>query len=137
MAEAAGSGELENVIILSEAFCRDQFSSDTVERDVVAALANAPGVLEFYMWLVRRNWTMKAGRISVPLVAERGLNEQLGSTEYTEPRFFRAKVRLWLRQVQALWPQCPAFISPDGLSIQIQSSRANPAIPTVTQAVNH
>jgi hypothetical protein len=51
--------------------------------------------------------------------------------EYTEPRFFRAKVKIWLRQVKALWPQSSAFISPDGSSIEIQSSRANPPIPSV------
>jgi hypothetical protein len=136
--EPKGNGEFDNVIILSEAFYAEINSHPIpVERQAVAALANAPGVLDFYMWLVWRSWTIKAGRISIPLVAERGLNEQLGSTEYTHPRFFRAKVRTWLRQVKAVWPQCPASISTDGFSVQIHSSRANPAIPAVAKAVNH
>jgi Plasmid encoded RepA protein len=131
-------GNFDNAIILSEAFYAEIRSHPIpVERHVVAALANAPGVLDFYMWLVWRTWTINTGSVSVPLVAERGLNEQLGSERYTEPRFFRAKVRGWLRQVKALWPECPSSISPDGLSIQIQSSRANPAILTAAKAVNH
>lgn len=136
--DANAGDNFDNTIILSEAFYAEISSHPIpVERQVVAALANAPGVLDFYMWLVWRTWTIKAGSVSVPLVAERGLNEQLGSIEYTHPRFFRAKVRTWLRQVKALWPQCPASISPDGLSIHVQSSRTNPAIATQARAVNN
>lgn len=133
-----GGGEFENAIILSEAFFAEISSHPIpVERNVVVALANAPGVLDFYMWLVWRSWTIKFGSVTIPLVAERGLNEQLGCKAYTEPRFFRAKVRTWLRQVKALWPQCPASISPDGSSIQLQSSRAKPAISPAVTVVNH
>lgn len=136
--EPKRGGEFANVIILSEAFYAEISSHPIpVEQRVVAALANAPGVLDFYMWLVWRSWTIKAGCISIPLVAERGLSEQLGSKEYSEPRFFRAKVRTWLRQVKALWPECPASISPDGSSIQLQSSRARPAISSAATVVSH
>ena len=84
----------ENTIMLSEAFYSEISAHPIpVERTVVAALANAPGVLDFYMWLVWRSWTIRSGSISVPLIAERGLNEQLGSKEYTEPRYFRSKVK--------------------------------------------
>lgn len=127
----------ENAIILSETFYSEiRAHPIPVERNVVAALANAPGLLDFYMWLVWRSWTIKAGSVSVPLVAERGLNEQLGSKEYTEPRFFRAKVKTWLRQVKVLWPECPASISADGFVIQVRSSRAKPPIPAVARPVN-
>jgi hypothetical protein len=135
--ESETDGQFDNAIILSEAFYAEINSHPIpVERQVIAALANAPGVLDFYMWLVWRSWTIKAGCISIPLVAERGLNGQLGSTEYTHPRFFRAKVRTWLRQVKAVWPQCPASIATNGLSIQIHSSRAKPAIPAAAKAGN-
>lgn len=136
--ESKTGGQFDNAIILSEAFYAEINSHPIpVERNVVAAFANAPGVLDFYMWLVWRSWTIKAGCVSVPLIAERGLNRQLGSAEYTEARFFRAKVRTWLRQVKALWPECPASISADGSSIQLQSSRAKPAISPAATVVNH
>lgn len=134
--ESETDGQFDNTIILSEAFHAEINSHPIpVERQVVAALANAPGVLDFYIWLVWRTWTVKAGCISIPLVAEWGLNEQLGSSEYTHPRFFRAKVRAWLRQVKALWPECPALITPDGFRMQINSSRANPVIRTRGEAI--
>ncbi|MGH9449726.1 MAG: replication protein RepA, partial [Terriglobia bacterium] len=126
----------DNRISLSEAFYNEiNEHRIPVERNVVAALANAPGVLDFYMWLVWKTWTLKSSAV-IPLVAERGLNEQLGSKEYTEPRFFRAKVKSWLRQVKDLWPQCSALIVSDGLSIMVQSSRQNPAIRAVGKTVN-
>jgi hypothetical protein len=44
---------LENTIILSEAFYREiNDHRMPVEREVVAALTHAPGVLDVYMWLV-------------------------------------------------------------------------------------
>ena len=119
----------ENTIMLSEAFYNEISAHPIpVERTVISALANAPGVLDFYMWLVWRSWTIRSGAISVPLVAERGLNEQLGSKNYTEPRYFRAKVKTWLRQVKVLRPECPADLSSNGYFIEIHSSRANPPI---------
>jgi hypothetical protein len=43
----------ENQIVLSEAFYREiDEHRIPVEREAVAALAHAPGVLDFYMWLV-------------------------------------------------------------------------------------
>jgi len=127
----------ENTIMLSEAFYKEINAHPVpVERTVISALANAPGVLDFYMWLVWRSWTIRSGTISVPLVSERGLNEQLGSKNYTEPRYFRAKVRTWLRQVKVLWSECPAYISSDGCFIEIRSCRANPPIPTSPKARN-
>jgi hypothetical protein len=53
-----------------------------IEREVVAALAHAPGVLDFYVWLVWKSWAVNGRPASIPLVAEHGLNEQLGSAEY-------------------------------------------------------
>jgi hypothetical protein len=80
------------------------------------------------MWLVWKSWTVKGPPAQVPLVAPNGLSEQLGSVTYAHPRFFRFKIRTWLRQVKALWPECPATISPDGDYIVLRSSRRNPAI---------
>ena len=127
----------ENEIVLSEAFYREiDEHRIPVEREVVAALAHAPGVLDFYMWLVWKSWTVNGRPATVQLVAEHGLNEQLGTVEYAQPRLFRFKVRTWLRQVKALWPECPAAVSPTGDSIIVQSSRKSPAIKPAGKAVN-
>ena len=127
----------ENEIVLSEAFYREiDEHRIPVEREVVAALAHAPGVLDFYMWLVWKSWTVNGRPTSLPLIADFGLNQQLGSAEYDDARFFRRKVRMWLQQVKALWPECPALISADGSVIIVQSSRKSPAIRAVGKAVN-
>ncbi|MGA2076945.1 MAG: hypothetical protein ABSH52_25935 [Terriglobia bacterium] len=91
-------------------------------------MAHAPGVLDSYMWLVWKSWTVKGHPAQVPLVAPNGLSEQLGSVLYMHPRFFRFKIGTWLRRVKALWPECPATISPHGENIVIGSSQRNPAI---------
>jgi hypothetical protein len=127
----------DNLITLSDPFYREiDEHSIPVEREVVAALAHAPGVLDFYVWLVWKSWTVNGRPVSIPLVAEHGLNEQLGSAEYCEARFFRRQVKRWLKRVKLLWPECPALVSPDGGSIIVQSSRKSPAIRAVRKAVN-
>jgi hypothetical protein len=126
----------DNVITLSDAFYREiDEHRIPIEREVVAALAHAPGVLDFYVWLVWKSWAVNRPA-SIPLIAEHGLNEQLGCAGYVESRFFRRKIRTWLQQVKSLWPECPAFLSLDGCSIVIQSSRKSPAIRAVRKAVN-
>ncbi len=132
-----GAENFDNLITLSEVFYREiDEHRIPIEREVVAALAHAPGVLDFYVWLVWKSWTVNGRALSIPLVAEHGLNEQLGSAEYAQPRLFRFKVKTWLRQVKSLWPECPAFVSTDGQSLAIHSSRKSPAIRPVGKAVN-
>ena len=48
-----------------------------------------PGVLDFYMWLARKSWTVKSRPASVPLIAPNGLSEQLGSADYGQSTLFR------------------------------------------------
>jgi hypothetical protein len=127
----------ENTITLSEAFY-DEIDQHRipVEREAVAALANAPGLLDFYLWMVWKSWTVHEQPARVPLFGPSGLCEQLGAQEYSKPRFFRRKIHFWLRQVSALWPHCPAHISQDGLSLTIRSSRHAPAIRSAEKSVN-
>ena len=121
----------ENTIILSEAF---YIGIDAhripVEREVVAALAHAPGILDFYIWLVWRSWTVNGSHAYVPLFTDSGLCSQLGTTEYPTRRF-RQLISQWLRRVKSLWPQCPAEIAPDGNRLIVKSSLDCPAITTV------
>ena len=93
----------DNLITLSEPFYREiDEHRIPIEREVVAALAHAPGVLDFYVWLVWKSWAVNGRPVSIPLVAEHGLNHQLGSAEYEQPRLFRFKIRTWLQQVKSL-----------------------------------
>jgi hypothetical protein len=118
--------------VLSEAFY-DEIDQHRipVEREVVALLANAPGVLDLYVWLVWKTWTLNGPSVRIPLFGTGALSDQLGTEEYSPDRFFRRKIRRWLREVQALWPQCPASISTDGQSLVLYSAKRNPAVAPV------
>ena len=102
-----------------------------MEREVVIALANSPGVLDFYVWLAWKSWVLKKGKASIPLFAPGGLREQLGCRVHTEDRFLRRKINQWLRVIRAHWPQCPAAVSCDGQSLIIWSSKSSPALHPV------
>jgi hypothetical protein len=122
--------EQANVLTLSEAFYReiDQHKIP-VERKVVAALANAPGTLDLYVWLVWRSWSLQAAQSAhVPLFGQGGLGNQLGSMEYARDRRFREKLVQWLREIRVWWPECPARVSPDRRFLLIASARLSPAI---------
>jgi hypothetical protein len=102
----------ENVVTLSEAFYAEiDAHRIPVEREVVAALAQAPGLLDFYLWIVWRTWTAKGRRVTIPVLGTGGLNEQLGSQDYTLDRRFRHTVHSWLNQVLLFWPECPAILT--------------------------
>jgi len=122
----------ENVVVLSEPFYEEiDAHRIPVEREVVAALANAPGVLDLYLWLVWKTWSLNGHSVRIPLFTPGGLSDQLGSREYSAGRFFRRKLCHWLAQVKAIWPQCPAEISLDGQTLVLHSSRKTPAIATL------
>ena len=125
----AESEELGNVITLSEAFYNEiDRHRIPVERKVVAALAHAPGVLDFNLWLVWKSWTGNGHPARIPMVAPGGLNEQLGTTEYSlDPRFCHTIVG-WLKEVKISWPECPAVVTNDRDFFVVRSSRKSPAI---------
>ena len=122
----------ENVVVLSDAFYEEiNGHRIPVEREVVALLANAPGVLDLYVWLVWKTWSLNAHSVRIPLFTPGGLADQLGSIEYSADRFFRRKLSHWLGQVKTFWPDCPAQISADGQSLLLFSSKKVPAISTL------
>ena len=126
----------QNLIVLSEAFY-DEIDQHRipVEREVVALLGNAPGVLDLYVWLVWKTWTLNRPSVHIPLFGTGGLSDQLGSEKYSADRFFRRKIRRWLGEVQALWPECPASVSKDGQSLGLYSAKRNPAVVAVKNRV--
>ncbi len=71
---------------------------------MIAALAHAPGTLDFYMRVVWRSWTV-VGTTHVSLFGQCGLASHLGSIEYSAKRRFRQILNDWIRKVKALWPE--------------------------------
>jgi Plasmid encoded RepA protein len=122
-----------NLITLSEAFY-DEIDQHRipVERRVVSALAHAPDVLDLYVWLVWKSWTINGHPARIPLVGSGGLDEQLGVTDYSLDRRFRHKITTWLSRVKAFWPECPANVTEDRRFLIVDSSRKSPAIRSVT-----
>lgn len=126
--EYSDPNEAENVISLSEAFHQeiDQHRIP-VEREVIAALAHAPGRLDFYIWVVWKSWTV-SGTAHVPLFGDYGHTSQLGSAEYSARGRFRQILADWIVSVKALWPECPTHLSRDGQFLIVKSSRRSPAV---------
>jgi hypothetical protein len=89
----------------------------------VKVLSSSPAVLDLFMWLSYRCFFAK-GEESIPIFGEYGLAEQLGSVDYSRPRRFRAMLDQWLRSVHAIWPECPAVISPGGHRLVINRCTA-------------
>ena len=121
--------QAENVVTLSDSFYEEVNQHPIpVERQVVAGLANAPGLLDFYVWIVWKSWTVKAGPARIPLFGPQGLQGQLGAATYSRNKRFRQTLRHWLQRIKLFWPECPAKPSPDGKFLIVHSSSQSPAI---------
>jgi hypothetical protein len=118
------SDQFENVIVLSDEFYRE-ITAHPIPADLeaVKVLAGAPAVLDLFMWLSYRCFLAK-GQESIPLLGDFGLASQIGSIEYARPRRFREKLDQWLDSIRVLWPECPARISPDGMSLIVNQASA-------------
>jgi hypothetical protein len=118
-----------NLVTLSESFYQEiDEHRIPVERHVVAALANAPGVLDLYLWIVWKSWTINGRPLHIPLTGPSGLCQQLGNSHYSRDRCFRSKLLTWLKQITVFWPACPATLSPCGRFLVIHCSKSSPAI---------
>jgi len=130
-AEASGYS-----ITLSEEFYREMSAHPIpVEREVIAALAHAPGLLDFYVWIAWKSWTVNERPARVPILGASGLCCQLGTAEYSVDGLFRHKIRHWLAHVKILWPECSADISGDGRFLLVRSSRRTAAVRPVERQV--
>jgi hypothetical protein len=118
------SDQFENVIVLSDEFYRE-ITAHPIPADLeaVKVLAGSPAVLDLFMWLSYRCFLAK-GKESIPLSGTYGLAAQIGSTEYARPRRFREKLDAWLESIRVLWPECPAQISNDGTSLEVNRAAA-------------
>ena len=118
------SEDFENVIVLSEAFWKElEAHPIPVDLNVVRSLADAPGNLDFYMWVAWRCWKAK-GTESLPLFGEAGLISQLGVGGYGAKWKFRQTLKRWIATTKALWPGCPAQLSEDGDHMVLHPARA-------------
>lgn len=112
----------ENVIVLSEEFWGEiQEHPIPVDLNIVRTLADSPGNLDLYVWLVWRCWTAK-GPVSIPLFGAEGLISQLGNSDRLRERDFRRQIVQWLKIIQQLWPGCPATLVQAGTCLLIRQS---------------
>ena len=110
----------ENVVVLSEEFWREiQEHPIPVDLSVVRTLADSPGNLDLYVWLVWRCWTAKSP-VTIPLFGTEGLISQLGVSERLRERDFSRQIVQWLRVIHQLWPDCPATAGEAGDSLVIR-----------------
>jgi hypothetical protein len=75
------------------------------------------------MWLSHRCFVAK-GNERVPIFGDFGLVNQLGSAIYARRRKFRERLEHWLQLVRAMWPECPARVSDDGLYLIVNRAQA-------------
>jgi hypothetical protein len=117
------SSEFENVIVLSDELYQELTAHPVPnDLDAIKVLSASPAVLDLFMWLSYRCFTAR-GVESIPLFGDFGLANQIGTTDYSRPRRFRAIVEQWLGTIRALWPQCPARTSGDGQAILFSGIR--------------
>jgi len=113
----------ENIITLSEQFW-DEVREHPLPADlnVVRALANAPGCLDLYLWLVWRCFKLK-GEAQIPLFGPSGLCHQLGADDYARHRDLRRTILRWLNLIRVFWTDCPACLGNDGTTIHLEPAR--------------
>jgi len=122
----------DNVITLSEFFYNEiEQHRIPVGREVVASLAQAPGILDFYLWLAWKSWTLNHAPSRIPIVGPAGLCDHLAAAHYSSPRRFRHLIVQWLAKVKLYWPECRAFVTSDRRFLVVPASRKSPAVRVI------
>jgi hypothetical protein len=117
-------GDFQNIVVLSSEFYNEVMAHPIpADLDVVKEFANAPAVLDLFMWLTYRCFVARHEE-QIPLFGPFGLVNQLGSAEYSRERRFRQKLERWLESIRAAWPECPAAITADGRTLSIAPAQA-------------
>jgi len=113
------SDAVQNSITLSDEFFEEVTAHPLpVDLCAVQVFASAPGLLDLFLWLSYRCFVAK-GPEAIPIFGPCGLANQLGSSEYSRPSRFRAMIEQWLVLIRVLWPECPAWVSSDGMALRI------------------
>lgn len=120
----------ENAIMLSEEFWKEvQDHPIPVDLAIVKALADSPGNLDLYVWLVWRCWTAKVPA-TVPLFGPESLIAQLGNSAKLRERDFRRQIVQWLKVIRQLWPECPASLTESGAYLLVRPMKCAPKSST-------
>jgi hypothetical protein len=123
------SARSENSIMLSEEFWNEiQEHPIPVDLTIVKVLADSPGNLDLYVWLVWRCWTAK-GPATVPLFGQEGLISQLGNSANLRERDFRRQIMQWLNVIRQLWPECPASLLESRTCLLVRPIKSVPGFP--------
>ena len=86
------SSEFENIIVLSDEFYQELIAHPVPnDLEAIKVLAASPAVLDLFMWLSYRCFTAK-GTESIQLFGNSGPANQIGTTDCSRPRRFRAMV---------------------------------------------
>src|SRR5215472_9593984 len=117
-------GDYQNLVVLTEEFYQE-VTEHPIPTDLEAAkaLSSSPAALDLFTWLSYRCFIAK-GEERISLFGEFGLANQLGCVNYSRPRRFRERLEQWLTLVRAMWPECPARISEDGLYMLLNRATA-------------
>jgi hypothetical protein len=126
-------GPHENVILLSEEFWREiQEHPIPVDLNVVRALADSPGNLDLYVWLVWRCWRARSPT-AIPFFGSTGLICQLGVSGHLRDRDFRRQIAHWLKTLKQLWPECPVSLEETGTYLLIRPTKTTAKLSTVAR----
>ena len=106
-----------------------RFIQGKIRLNTVRALADSPGNLDLYVWLVWRCWTAK-GLATVPLFGPEGLISQLGISENLRERDFRRQIVQWLKVIHQLWPGCPASVAESGAWLLVKPAKSSSKFST-------
>jgi hypothetical protein len=111
------------MVVLSEEFWREiQEHPIPVDLDMIRVLADSPGNLDLYVWLVWRCWTAR-DLAKVPLFGPIGLISQLGVSGHLRERDFRRQIAHWVKRLKQLWPECPAILDKPGTYLLIRPTK--------------
>lgn len=111
----------ENVVVLSEEFFQEVMAHPIpTDLEVVRLLAASPGALDLYLWVTYRSFTAKVPQ-SIPLFGPQGLQFQVGCTEYSRPRRFRAMLVQWLKTIGAASPHFSKIIRMSSQHLELGS----------------
>jgi hypothetical protein len=127
--EAPQDEECINLVQLSDEFWNELNQHGIpLNANIVRGLINTPGALDLAMFLNWRCFTVPQNDTArIPLFGSKGLNQQLGVVTYSRPRRFRQQLEEWLQLVKLFWPECPAVISNDGMTLILRHAQDLPS----------